>query len=143
MKKTLIILLLFSSKLIGQNFNIKWADTIYLQFDTKKEFENLHFKILDNNSTETYVYQFPDNKALSFRYYKNEKQNITRSKKSVEKNKLKFISIEFMQKNGYYRMLNSLYNPERVIYLISKKNIKRNKIILKKVFMENVPGLDE
>ena len=143
MKKTLIILLLFSSKLIGQNLNdIKLADTIYLYFDINKKFENLHFKTHDNKIAETYLYQFPDGKALRFRNYKNEKQNIYKNKRFVENNKLKFISVEFMQENGFYKMLNSIYNPKRAIYIITKKNIKRNKVVLKKVFMENSPNVN-
>lgn len=120
--------------------DIRSADTIFVYFDARKKFENLHFKILDSEIAQTYVYQFPDGKALRFRNYKKEQQPLLKNKSVIAKEHLRVLSTELMQQSGFFKVLQSVYNPKRPIYLIVPDKSKKN-ILLKRVFMENSPEI--
>lgn len=144
MKKHLTIFVIFISfNLFSQTIdNIKVNDTVYIIFDEKESFDDLHLKVSKNKFNEIYSCIFPDNNTLILEVLlqKNSKEIFYKKKSFFEKIKLKTIKLENIQKDGYDKTLTTLFEKKVIIYIIDKAEIKR-KIKIKRAFLKNIPNI--
>lgn len=143
MQKIFFILMLFffSVKTIAQNLeNLKLRDTVYILFDENQKFDDLHLKNKKGPFNETYTYVFPDAKYLFFNVFlkKQFKSNFKKKKFFLNENKPKIITIDHIHNIGYYKLIWLLSEKKLVIFIIDKKDFKRNKVLLKRAYLGNI-----
>ncbi|VXC11311.1 conserved hypothetical protein [Flavobacterium sp. 9AF] len=135
----------FSNEIYCQSLeSIKKADTIYIYFD-HSEFQNLKgpdinsIKILEEKrnyeikfDNSNYV-NFKEAKYLDFDRVEEKKVSDIKIKKKnfLRKNKHIIIDINFIKKYGLKMVFFLIYYKK--IYLIDKKEITKNNVILKEV----------
>lgn len=143
MKTKLIILfiLIFTLRCLSQNLdNLKKRDTVYLYFDEKESFVDLHLKKIKGPYNVTFLYQFPDAKGLVFNSFltkKNEEKKLVSKKNFFQNDKFKILRIEDINKIGYNNLISKFEEYKIVLYIIDKAELKKRKILIRRIFMNN------
>jgi hypothetical protein len=142
--KKLLILFLFSTKMYCQDIDaVKTADTIYIYFDEKQSFPDLHLKKYDNGTQQTFLYTFPDAKYLKLATFAKDKDNRHERKCYLKRLALKMFTIDTIHKHGLGNMMKILNDRKKVIYLIDKDEKKRGKIYLRRAYCHTFPDVVE
>lgn len=146
MKTTIIILIVFVSKMYSQDLDaLKASDTIYINFnnDIFKKLKNLTFKSLTNGDMNEYFIQANNSHEIVIKTYKKsfftEKNfKICNLKKFKLFNKDKIITLEFIEKFGLFEIfLNQLNYKKKKIFIIDEINKKNRKIIKRTIISDN------
>ena len=136
MRKHIIIFVLFSIKLFSQDIeNIKLRDTVYLSFKHGEEYNYLKSKQEKNKFSDRFLHQFPDSKQLVFFTLPNEKK-LKKNRKLINLNKI--FTIKSIDKLGYNESLNLFYDKKLIIYLIDNNKCNKQKVVLKRIYIENI-----
>lgn len=143
----ILILFLLSFSLIGnaQNFEkIKKSDIVYITFD-HGEFQKVKTPYINSNDileeSKIYEIKFDEKNYVNFSERKYFNYDDADAKKEMEKiivkpsflkeNKDFIIDIEFIKKYGLEKVFYLIQH--KGVYLIDKRDIKKKKVILKRV----------
>lgn len=145
----LIVLIFFSHFAFSQNLeSLKELDTIYVYFnygeyEHKTDYSKIEKITEFSKSVKRYRYELDKSNCVIFNYnkykdfdsyFKNIITDVKIVKKSFLRNKKnKIIDINSFLKNGFKEMFFLLYG--KTIYIIDKKEIVKNKITLKQVWI--------
>ncbi len=140
MKYILAIFLLFSIKIFSMQDG-QSNDTIYIKFDSKQSNNLIRLKKFAHEVKDTYHFEFPDSKILSFVTKTNKIEKLSKKIEFIKVNNNKIIDAQLILKKGFEKIKDSISKPNRIIYLIEIENIKRNKVVLRKVYWEDVQVL--
>ena len=135
-----MILLLLNGKINAQNIeSFKLRDTIYIYFDVNQKYDDLHQKNNKKKFNESYEYVFPDGKNITFSTLQKKYLEIYKKEKTFIIDKYSTIlRLNEFKYWGYEKILKLFYDKKFIIYLIDKKDFTKRKILIKRVFLQNL-----
>lgn len=146
MKKVYLLLFVLSINFIlSQNpKEYENKDTIYILYDIKEKFDDLHTKHEVYKYNEIYTYVFPDAKTIIFNVNLNMSvkfPNVLTKKRCYLDNK-SLITLNEIHSLGFNKLINLIHSKHLIVYLINKKDLKKRKIILKQATLLNIENIE-
>ena len=136
----IIILFFVHLSLYAQNFNsLRVKDSIYLYFDENEKFDNLHLKKRTGPVEDHFIYVFPDGQSITLISYVNEKFKNDKFFKYIFclQNINKIYTLNDIREIGYSTFVFEIVTKKIKIFIIDKKNLKKHKFKVRKMFMSN------
>ena len=142
MKNSAIIIILFFFNLFSyaQNFNsLALKDSIYLYFDENEKFDNLYLKKRTGPVEDHFIYAFPDGQSIILISFVNEKFKNDKFYKYIFclQNINKIYTSNDVREIGYNKFVSKIVTKKIKIFLIDKKDFRKGKFKIKKMFMQN------